>query len=99
VARQCFDKLKPLAITADEAQSIRASAASYVAREATTLDESLKTMERELRALQDKLDRLTHGYLDGLIDEDSYRHAKEALVVEKTDLKRKTERVRKTRAN
>jgi ABC-type transport system substrate-binding protein len=52
-----------------------------------------------LEPIQSKLSRLTAGYLDELIDEDTYREKKEEFILEKTALKREKERLRKTRSS
>ncbi|MEI9961035.1 MAG: hypothetical protein WDM76_07835 [Limisphaerales bacterium] len=57
-----------------------------------------KIVER-ISALQEKLNRLTRGYLDELIEEESYQSAQADLVLEKTALKREKERLHRTRAS
>jgi hypothetical protein len=47
---------------------------------------------------QEKLNKLTKGYLNGLIDEDSYQVAKDELIVQKNALKKEKERLSKNRA-
>ncbi len=69
------------------------------AKESLTLDKPIKQVTDRLLPLQDKLDRLTRGYLDQLIDEDSYRRAKEELVIEKTTLKREKDRLHRSRTS
>jgi site-specific DNA recombinase len=99
VKQQCLDTLKPLVLTGDEAREIYAAIDREAAKESQSLDTTIMALEKKLSPLQNKLDRLTHGYLDQLIDEDSYRTAKEELVVEKTALKRETERLRRSRSS
>ena len=78
----------PLAIIDEEA-----------AKDSRSLETSLSAFENKLLPLQQKLDRLTRGYLDQLIDEESYRRTKEELVLEKTALKREKERLQNSRAS
>ena len=53
-------------------------------------------MTEKISALQDKL---TRGYLDELVDEESYQASKSGLVMEKTELKREKERLARTRSS
>src|SRR5262249_15628347 len=87
VRKQCLTPLMPLALTSAQAMAARAAIDQEAAKESRSLGASVKTLDGKLQALQDKLDRLTHGYLDQLIDEDSYRRAKEEIVLEKNTLK------------
>jgi hypothetical protein len=59
---------------------------------------STKLTER-IALVQEKLNKLTRGYLDEVIDEDSYQSAKTDLVLEKTRLKREKEQLHRTRSN
>ena len=47
--------------------------------------------KKKIVAIQEKLDKLLEGYLDNLIDEESYRRKKEELVQQKTALKNEQE--------
>ncbi len=96
VARQCFEKLRPLGVSGDEAASLLAAIEVESSKGAATLQGEVKALEQRQAPLQAKLDRLTHGYLDQLIDEDSYRVAKEEILIEKTELKRELCRLRRT---
>ncbi|HEY2341581.1 MAG TPA: recombinase family protein, partial [Chthoniobacteraceae bacterium] len=99
VARQCVELLRPLGVSRDEAEGLRQCIAEASAAEAKTLDQRIRKMERDLSGIQEKIDRLTRGYLDELIDEDSFRAAQEEFVVAKAELKRELTRLRRTRAS
>ncbi len=99
VAAQSVSILQPLAISGTEAKEIRSAIAKLEAEESNSCENEIRGIEKRLLPLQAKLSRLTAGYLDELIDEDSYRESKEALVLEKTALKREKERLRKTRSS
>ncbi len=70
-----------------------------MAVESQSLQKSIAGIEEKLPPLQEKLNRLTRCYLDQVIDEETYQQSKDAMVVEKTTLKREVERLRKTRSN
>ena len=99
VAAQCMERLRPLGITADEALSIRNLLDGEIEKESVFLDSEIKTLQEKIQPLQTKLDRLTHGYLDELIDEETYLRAKEELVLQKNALKREKERLHKSRSS
>ena len=52
-----------------------------------------------LALVQQKLNKLTRGYLDEVIDEESYQAATKDLMLEKITLKKEKERVQRTRAS
>ena len=56
-------------------------------------------MSDQMTLIQQKLNKLTRGYLDERIDEESYQAAKADLVIEKTELKREKERLHRTRSS
>jgi hypothetical protein len=98
VAEQSVKILSPLAISREEACAIRAAIARQEAEEAGSCERRMKDTEKRLEPVRAKLQRLTHAYLDELIDEDDYKSAKEALLLEKTALKAEKERLRRTRS-
>ena len=49
--------------------------------------------------IQGKLNKLTRGYLDELIDEESYQSAKTELITEKATLKQEKQRLHRTRSS
>ena len=99
VRQQCLRLLEPLALTPEQARQVQAVIDEHAATDSRTLEASNNELERKLLPLQDKLNRLTHAFLDQLIDEDTYRRAKEELVVEKTMLKREIERLQRSHAS
>ncbi len=56
-------------------------------------------MEDKISGIQEKLNKLTRGYLDELIDEESYQASKSDLVMEKTALKHQKQRLYRTRSS
>jgi len=99
LATQALTILKPLAISGEQASEIRAAIDRKAAEENQSLETSVKALEAKLSPLQDKLNPLTHGYLDQLIDEETYRQAKEEIVVQKSALKREKERLQRSRTS
>ncbi|GEM_PF-822077 len=99
VKRQCLDALRPLSLTREQAQEVRLIIDEESAKESQTLNATTTALDAKLTPLQQKLDRLTHGYLDQLIDEESYRRAKEEILLEKTALKQEKERLHKSRTS
>ena len=99
VASQCLDKLKPLAISHEEAAILHAVIDEEAAKESASLDAAVTAIERKLEPLQTKLDRLTHAYLDQVIDEEAYQRTKDDLIMEKTALKRERERLQRTHSS
>ena len=55
--------------------------------QAQSADAFAEATRKKLLALQEKLDKLLEGYLDNLIDEDTYKRKKENLVEQKIALK------------
>ena len=99
VAQQCLEALRPLAIAPEEAQALHSAIDAEVVKESSSLDDAIGALQNRMQPLQKKLDRLTHGYLDELIDEDTYRKAKEELVIEKIALKSEKERLHRSRSS
>jgi hypothetical protein len=67
--------------------------------EGQSLETASSKLGERIALVQEKLNKLTRGYLDELIDEDSYQSAKADLVLEKTRLKREKEQLHRTRSN
>src|SRR3990167_9503535 len=66
-------------------------------KESKSVDVLTQDINQKLLLVQDKLDKLLEGYLDNLIDEESYKKKKENLVSEKNSLKHEKESLQKTR--
>ena len=96
---ECLEALRPLALSTQEAASVRVAITLESEKEAQSCEKDILTLEKRLEPLQAKLTRLTRGYLDEIIDEETYKESKEALILEKTALKREKERLRKSRSS
>ena len=68
-------------------------------KDGQTLETASAEMTDKISAVQKKLNKLTQGFLDELIDEESYQASKSDLVIEKTELKREKERLHRTRSS
>ncbi|MGD1087099.1 MAG: hypothetical protein ABR955_00015 [Verrucomicrobiota bacterium] len=99
VVQQCLDILKPLAISPEQANVVRALIDEETHKDSQSLEIEDDRMSDQLTLVQQKLNRLTRGYLDELIDEESYQAAKADLVIEKTELKQEKQRLRRTRSS
>ena len=56
-------------------------------QQSQSADAFAEANRKNIFALQEKLDKLLEGYLDNLIDEDTYKRKKESLVQQKIALK------------
>jgi site-specific DNA recombinase len=99
VRRQCLEALHPLALTSDQAAAVHTLIDEEASKDSQTLVTQAKTLEDKLLPIQQKLDRLTHAYLDQLIDEETYRRTKDELLLQKTDLKKERERLQTNRTS
>jgi hypothetical protein len=99
VAEQCLAKLKPFAITAEQATILRSLIDERSKQEGQSLERAGAKLGEKVAIIQEKLNKLTRGYLDELIDEESYQSAKADLILKKTELKREKERLHKTRSD
>jgi hypothetical protein len=68
-------------------------------KDASALHSTTVKLSEGVALVQEKLNKLTRGYLDEVMDEESYRAATKDLVLEKTALKKERERVQRTRAS
>jgi site-specific DNA recombinase len=99
VTKQCLEALRPFALLPVEAEAVYAEIERQAATDAVSLGNEVKAIDARISPLQLKLDRLTHAYIDTLIDEDSYRRAKDDILVQRTELKKEKERLQRTRAS
>ncbi len=99
VAAQSLDILRPLAVSGEEAQNIRTAIAKLETEGSVSTEKEIEKIGQRMEPIQAKLSRLTAGYLDELIDEDTYREKKEEFILKKTALKREKERLRKSRSS
>ena len=96
LAAQCAGRLRPLAITTDEANLLRQIVNDETANAArATEGERIKNAEC-LTIVQDQLNRLTSSYAREIIDEDGFKSATAELVIEKVALKHEKSRLQKT---
>ncbi len=66
-------------------------------QQAQSADAFAEATRKKIFALQEKLDKLLEGYLDNLIDEDTYKRKKESLVQQKIALKGEQDTLRRKR--
>jgi site-specific DNA recombinase len=96
VAAQCLDLLKPLAISPEQATHLRAMIDAETKKEGNASEMSEEQIADKLSEIQKKLNKLTRGYLDELIDEESYQSATADFVNQKTALKQEKQRLHRT---
>jgi site-specific DNA recombinase len=96
VMSQCLEALKAIAITPAQAGEIRAEIDAEAKKDGLGREREWEAITNSLADLQKKLDKLTAGYLDGKIDEESYQAATRQLVVRKTALKHEKQRFQRT---
>jgi site-specific DNA recombinase len=98
VAEQCLVAVKPFAISMEQANLLRELVDERSKTEGASLESASAKLGGQIALVQEKINKLTRGYLDERIDEDSYQSAQADLVLEKTKLKREKERLHKTRS-
>jgi DNA invertase Pin-like site-specific DNA recombinase len=98
VSEQCAHILKPLAISPEQANVVRALIDERTHKDGQALETEDDRMSDEMTLVQQKLNKLTRGYLNDLIDEESYQAAKADLVIQKTALKHEKEQLHRTRS-
>jgi hypothetical protein len=96
VTAQCLDILRPLAISPEQANHLRALIDVEAKKEGGAAEAEVTHISDGLADIQKKLNKLTRGYLDELIDEESYQAATSDLVNQKTALKQEKQRFQKT---
>jgi hypothetical protein len=96
VTDQCLEILKPLAISSEDADRLRALIDEETGKDGKVAQKGLQNVTERLAAVQEKLNKLTRAYLDEVIDEESYQSAKTDLVTEKAALKQEKQRLHKT---
>lgn len=96
VVEQCLELLKPVAITPDEANHCRALIDMETAKEGNAAETGAEQINDRLSKIQERLNKLTKGYISEIIDEESYKSATTDLMTEKTALKQEKQRLQKT---
>ncbi|MGA2029068.1 MAG: hypothetical protein ABSG87_03240, partial [Verrucomicrobiota bacterium] len=99
VIEQCLEAVKPLAISPEQANFVRALIDEETERDGQALETDSAQMNDKIALAQEKLNKLTRAYIDERVDEESYQAAKADLVIEKTGLKREKERLHRTRSS
>jgi site-specific DNA recombinase len=99
LAKQCLETLQPFALFPQEASEIRSLIDETAENESASLAKSIELTEDLLTPLDEKLRKLTRGFLDDRIDEDSYHSLTEEIKMEKTRLKQEKQRIQKSRTN
>jgi hypothetical protein len=99
LAAQCMKMLRPLALSAEEAAGLHAVIEVEAEKEQGALAGVFQKTDEALHDVEQKLRKLTHCLLDGVVDEDSYRLSKEDLIVEKSRLKQEKQRLQRSREN
>ena len=99
VVGQCLELVKPIAISTEQANYVRALIDEETHKDSQALETATAKIIERLSGIQEKLNKLTRGYLDELIDEESYQASKSDLVIEKTALKQEKARLQRTRSS
>ncbi len=99
VIEQCLELVKPIAISTEQASYVRALIDEETQKDSQSLETATAKIIERLSGIQEKLNKLTRGYLDELIDEESYQASKADLVIEKTALKHEKVRLQRTRSS
>ncbi|MDB6053501.1 MAG: hypothetical protein JWN25_1024 [Verrucomicrobiales bacterium] len=99
VAAQCFELLRPLAISSQEAQEIRLVIDEEAKEEDFSLTQSTGAINAALSVIDEKLRVLTRRLVDDIIDEDMYLASKEDLIRERLRLREEKDRLQKKRCS
>ena len=99
VIAQCLDLVKPLAISSEHANFVRALIDAETQKDGESLETANGEMNDKISLVQKKLNKLTRAFLDEVIDEESYQAAKADLVAEKTNLKAEKQQLHRTRSS
>ncbi len=99
VVEQCFEALRPFALSPSEAAEIRSLIDFEEKKESGTVKAAIRKTDEALMVLDQKLRTLTRRLMDEIIDEDMYRAAKEDFLKEKIALTAEKNRLRKEACN
>jgi hypothetical protein len=69
VTQQCLTALHTLALTPEQARAVHAIIDDEASKDSQSVEIATKNLDSRLLPLQEKLNRLTHAYLDQLIGE------------------------------
>ena len=90
--KQIIEKSQTIALPADWSKEMLEKLEREEKQQAQSADAFAEANRKKIFALQEKLDKLLEGYLDNLIDEDTYKRKKENLVQQKIALKGEQDR-------
>ena len=92
---QICQKLKEIILPADWAKEMLEYLEKEELKENQVGENFVQKINQKLAEIQNKLDKLLEGYLDGLIDEDDYKRKKEELIQQKISLRNEKETAEK----
>ena len=87
LVNQICQKLKKIILPAKWEKEMLEYLEKEEKKEVQSGENFIQKINQKLAEIQNKLDKLLEGYLDGLIDEEDYKHKKEALIQQKITLK------------
>jgi len=87
LARQIVLKAQTIALPDDWANEMLGYLTTEEKEQAQSVDAFVQEVNQKMTTVQEKLDKLLEGYLDGIVDEDTYKRKKEELVQQKITLK------------
>ncbi len=85
--KQMIEKSQTIALPADWSKGMLEKLEREERSQVQSADAFAEATRKKIFALQEKLDKLLEGYLDNLIDEETYKRKKENLVQQKIALK------------
>jgi site-specific DNA recombinase len=89
--RKIIEKSQAIALPADWTRELYAMLDIEEKKETKSAMVSAEAISKKIFLIDEKLDKLVSGYLDNLIDEDTYRKKKEEFVEQKISLKNEKE--------
>src|SRR3989338_450196 len=95
--RQIYEKSQTIVLPNAWTTKMLEQLKSEEEKESKSVDVLAQDINQKISLAQNKLDKLLEGYLDNLIDEESYKRKKENLVSEKNSLKHEKDGLQKTR--
>src|SRR3989344_2087845 len=87
LVRQLYEKSQTIALPTDWTKEMLEYLDNEEKKQAQSVDAFVQEVNQKMVVVQDKLDKLLEGYLDNLIDEETYKRKKEELVHQKISLK------------
>ena len=87
LVNQIYQRLKEIVLPENWAKEMLDYLNKEEGKEIQISENFVQKIDQKLAEIQNKLDRLLEGYLDGLIDEEDYKKKKEELIQQKITLK------------